>query len=74
MSTKKTREALAMLGVVAGGSLLMRQAVHDALEEVEAIERVCQGAYRNDVNHDLLKSDSGVELGLMVESIAKDAP
>lgn len=39
MSTKKTREALAMLGVVAGGSGVMRQALDDALKEIEAIER-----------------------------------
>ena len=77
MSTTRIREALKILEESfqeATGTNAVPGEVASALREVEAIEQTCKEAYRNDVNHDLLKSDSGVDLGLLVESIAKDAP
>lgn len=68
MSTKRIREALDLL------QARHPEAFAAALLEVEAIERACKEACRNDVNHDLRKTDRGVDLGLLIELIAKDAP
>lgn len=68
MSTKAIRELI----------LLARpwreEAAKKALAEVEAIERLAKDACAGDVTHRLTASDSGLELGLLLEQIAEEAP
>jgi hypothetical protein len=48
--------------------------MHVALGEMEAIERAAKDACRGNVTHRLSASDEGLELAMLLESIAKDAP
>lgn len=69
MSTKPIREALALVREDKYPEALKR-----ALESVEAIEKAAKGAYRGGVTHHLAATDTGLELAMLLESIAKEAP
>lgn len=44
-----------------------------AMNDVSAIEKVAKEACAGSVTHRLMSSDEGVELGMLLESIAKDS-
>lgn len=74
MSTQGIRSVILRLREEYGDSILPGQsdALRIATDEVEAIERAARNAYAGDVTHRLTASDSGLELGLLMESIARD--
>lgn len=75
MSTKATRSALKRLKEYAHAAMddgAWNLAL-SAEQEVEAIERAATNASRGSVTHRLTASDEGLELGLLLELIAKDA-
>lgn len=78
MSTKKIREAMAaMRSCIKSGepwTPKMEEVRDAALAELEAIERAAKDAYQGDVTHRLTATDSGLELGLLLENIAKETP
>lgn len=72
MTTKSIRELAQWVKAEYGGHI--EEIADKALLEVEAIERAAKNACAGDVTHRLMASDSGLELGMLLESIAKDAP
>lgn len=75
MSTKKTREAIAALRTVAGGSGIMRQLIADALAEVDAIERAAKVlADACPMRPSGCLAESWSEMVRTIDTISEDAP